>query len=109
MWFVFPQIAGLGSSPTSQLYAIASSGEARAYLHHPLLGARLMECIAAVTPWAATRSAAQIFGAVDAVKFRSSLTLFDHASPDGPFAAALETFVEGQRDRRTLALLNAAG
>ena len=108
MWFVFPQMAGLGSSPTSQFYAIASLSEARAYLNHALLSVRLTECVTAVSPWAQTRSAEQIFGPIDAAKFRSSLTLFDQAAPDRPFATALNAFFDGERDSRTLALLNGA-
>jgi uncharacterized protein (DUF1810 family) len=80
MWFIFPQIAGLGRSPTAQQYAISSLEEARAYLRHPVLGPRLAECtsILAGTPG---RSAEQIFGGLDALKLRSSLTLFLRAAP----------------------------
>jgi uncharacterized protein (DUF1810 family) len=106
MWFVFPQLAGLGHSPTSRHYAIASLDEARAYLDHPLLAARLRQCLGALLEWAGRRSAEEIFGPVDALKLRSSLTLFDQIEPSGPFASALEAFFDGDRDRRTLALLN---
>src|SRR5579871_4076516 len=75
MWFVFPQIAGLGSSPTAQRYAIGSLAEARAYLAHPLLGARLRECAHALIDLP-SRSASAIFGDIDAMKLRSSMTLF---------------------------------
>jgi uncharacterized protein (DUF1810 family) len=107
MWFVFPQLAGLGRSPTAQLYAIASLNEARAYLGHPLLGARLRECVDALLPWADKRTPEQILGPIDAMKLRSSLTLFDQASPDDTFARALDAFFNGERDGRTLELLNA--
>jgi uncharacterized protein (DUF1810 family)/phage shock protein PspC (stress-responsive transcriptional regulator) len=108
MWFVFPQLAGLGSSPTAMFYAIASLREARAYLDHPLLGPRLRQCVAALEPWAGKRSAEQIFGTVDAMKLKSSLTLFDQVEPSGVFAAALVNFFGGRRDERTLALLDRA-
>lgn len=107
MWFVFPQIAGLGASPTARFYAIASAQEARAYLAHPLLGPRLRECIKAVLRHRG-RSAEAIFGPVDAVKLRSSLTLFE-AAADAPemFAEALDAFYDGERDEATLRLVAA--
>jgi uncharacterized protein (DUF1810 family) len=108
IWFIFPQLAGLGRSPTAQYYAIASLGEARAYLSHPLLGLRLRSCVEALLPWAARRSADQILGSIDAVKLRSSLTLFDRVEPDSLFARGLAGFFGGERDERTLALLNGA-
>ena len=101
MWFVFPQIAGLGRSPTAQYYAIASAGEARAYLGHPLLGPRLRECTEAVLAHP-NRSAEEIFGAIDALKFRSSMTLFEAVDEDGPFGAAIDAFYGGARDPATL-------
>jgi uncharacterized protein (DUF1810 family) len=107
MWFVFPQLAGLGHSPTAQFYAIASPAEARAYLDHPLLGSRLRECVDALIPWAGKRSAEQIFGSVDAMKLRSCLTLFDRIEPGGAFEKALVNFFGGDRDQRSLALFNA--
>lgn len=107
MWFIFPQLAGLGISPTAQYYAISSFDEARAYLADPLLGPRLRQCLGALLQWAGTRSAEQILGHVDALKLRSSLTLFDQAEPSGPFASALAAFYDGAPDERTLALLNA--
>ena len=104
MWFVFPQIAGLGRSETARFYAIASAAEARAYLAHPLLGARLTE--ATVTATAAAGSAEAIFGGIDAVKLRSSMTLFEAVAADAaPFAAALDRFFGGERDAETLRLL----
>ena len=104
MWFVFPQIAGLGRSPMAQRYAIRDEVEARAYLIHALLGARLRECTAAMLGWAGRRSAEAILGPVDATKFGSSMTLFDavSAEPDNPFARALAAFCHGERDPLTL-------
>jgi uncharacterized protein (DUF1810 family) len=106
MWFVFPQIAGLGRSPTARLYAIASRDEAGAYFSHPLLGRRLVECTHAVLRHPDT-PADFIFGAVDAMKFHSSMTLFDAvAGASEPcFGEALHTFYGGERDPRTLELL----
>ena len=105
MWFVFPQIAGLGRSPTARFYAIASADEARAYLAHPLLGARLGECVEAVLAHS-ERAADAIFGPVDAIKLRSSMTLFEAvAARPKLFAQALEAFYDGERDRATLRLL----
>jgi uncharacterized protein (DUF1810 family) len=107
MWFIFPQIAGLGISPTAQYYAISSLDEARAYLAHPVLGPRLRQCLGALLQWAGTRCADHILGQIDALKLRSSLTLFDQAEPSGLFARALAAFYGGAPDERTLALLNA--
>jgi len=108
MWFIFPQLRGLGLSPTAHRYGIASLDEARAYLGHPLLGFRLRECADAIIPWSDRLSAEQILGPIDAVKLRSSLTLFDCAAPESLFAAGLAAFFGGKRDERTLALLNAS-
>jgi uncharacterized protein (DUF1810 family) len=109
MWFVFPQIAGLGTSPTSRFYAIASLEEARAYLAHPLLGMRLRECTEAVLAHAGI-SAEAIFGGIDAMKLRSSMTLFDRvAGGKNPFGQCLTAFFGGERDARTLALLGSVG
>ncbi|MGS1015492.1 DUF1810 domain-containing protein [Allosphingosinicella humi] len=109
MWFVFPQIAGLGTSPTSRFYAIASLEEARAYLAHPLLGMRLRECTEAVLAHAGI-SAEAIFGGIDATKLRSSMTLFDRvAGGKNPFGQCLAAFFGGEPDARTLALLGAVG
>ncbi|CAN7548110.1 DUF1810 domain-containing protein [Phenylobacterium sp. LjRoot225] len=109
MWYVFPQIAGLGSSPMAQTYAIGSLAEARAYLEHPLLGPRLRACVAAVNG-VAGRSAHEIFGSPDDLKFRSSLTLFAEAAPQEPlFRTALATWFAGQPDPRTLEQLIARG
>lgn len=105
MWFVFPQIAGLGQSPTARFYAIRDMQEARAYLAHPLLGGRLAACVAAMLDWSGRRSAETILGGIDAVKLRSSLTLFEAAGGGASFGACLEAFYEGERDPATLALL----
>ena len=102
MWFIFPQIAGLGHSVTSQRFAIASLAEARAYLEHPVLGPRLREC-AQLTNDVQRRTAEEIFGPVDAVKLRSSMTLFAQASPaDDVFEAVLRRYFDGQHDALTL-------
>lgn len=109
MWFVFPQIAGLGSSPISRFYAIDSLEEARAYLAHPLLGSRLRDCVAAALTHT-DLPAHQIFGSPDDAKFRSSLTLFAEAAPgEGLFAEALAAFFGGEPDPRTLERLRPPG
>ena len=105
MWFVFPQLAGLGRSPTARYYGIRSLDEAKAYLSHPLLAPRLIECVAAILPWAGQRSAEQILGSTDALKLRSSLTLFEAASDEPLFARALDQFFAGGRDPASLQLL----
>ncbi len=105
MWFVFPQIEGLGRSEMARHYAIASLGEARAYLDHALLGPRLLACTAAVLAHR-DRPAEAIFGPVDALKFRSSMTLFEAAAGEAmPFGEALDAFYGGNRDPATLARL----
>lgn len=105
MWFVFPQLAGLGSSPMAQRYAIASLDEARAYLRHPILGPRLAEC-AGIVNRVQGRTAHEIFGSPDDLKFRSSMTLFGRADPAEPaFRTALERYFGGGEDPRTVALL----
>jgi uncharacterized protein (DUF1810 family) len=106
MWFIFPQLAELGRSPTAKYYGISSIDEARAYLDHELLGSRLRQCSEAMLPWSDRRSADQILGSVDAVKMRSSLTLFDAVDPHGLFDRALLNFFAGRRDELTLALLD---
>jgi uncharacterized protein (DUF1810 family) len=96
MWFVFPQLAGLGRSSTARYYAVGSLAEAQAYLAHPVLGARLRECAAVLTGLAGSRSAEDVFGGVDALKLRSSMTLFARAAPTEPvFAAVLERYFPG--------------
>jgi uncharacterized protein (DUF1810 family) len=108
MWFVFPQIAGLGTSPMSVRYALVSVGEAAAYLDHPLLGPRLRTATDLMLGHAG-KPAEAILGGIDAVKFRSSMTLFQAARPQEPrFGAALAAFFAGVADPRTLALITEA-
>jgi uncharacterized protein (DUF1810 family) len=108
MWYVFPQIAGLGSSAMAQAYAIGSLDEARAYLAHPVLGPRLRECVAAVQA-VEGRSAHAIFGSPDDMKLRSSLTLFAAAAPQEPlFRDALAKYFAAAPDPRTLEKLRSA-
>jgi uncharacterized protein (DUF1810 family) len=105
MWFVFPQLRGLGLSSTAEYYGIDSLQEARAYLAHPLLGPRLRECCELMLAVPEPRSAHAILGSPDDLKFRSCLTLFSLAAPDEPlFARCLERFYGGQSDARTLGL-----
>jgi uncharacterized protein (DUF1810 family) len=106
MWFIFPQLAGLGQSAMAKDYGISSIEEARAYLDHPLLGARLRECVETLLPWAGKRSPEQILGPIDAVKLRSCLTLFDRVEPEGLFTRALVAFYAGMGDPKTLELLD---
>lgn len=110
MWFIFPQLAGLGQSPTARLYAIRGLVEARDYLAHPVLGARLAECTDRMLDWAGKRSAAAILGDIDALKFCSSMTLFQIAAPGAGegdrFQHALEAFCQGRPDEHTLQLLH---
>ena len=101
MWFVFPQIAGLGYSQASRTYAISSLAEASAYLGHPVLGPRLTEC-AAILAGLPDRTAEQIFGEVDALKLRSSMTLFMRAAPGEPvFRQVLDRYFGGETDSAT--------
>ncbi|MDF0488988.1 DUF1810 domain-containing protein [Sphingomonas sp. H39-1-10] len=102
MWFIFPQIAGLGSSAMARRYAIQSLDEARAYLAHPVLGARLREITAALQDLPPSAPEA-VFGPLDAVKLRSSLTLFEAAGGGAVFGAALDRWYHGTRDAATLA------
>jgi uncharacterized protein (DUF1810 family) len=105
MWFVFPQLAGLGHSDTARFYAVRDADEARAYLAHPVLGPRLIEATETVV--AAPGDADAILGGIDALKLRSSLTLFAAVAADpGPFERGLARFYRGEPDDRTLALLN---
>ena len=106
IWFVLPQLRGLGRSSTAYEYGIAGRAVAEAYLAHPLLGARLRECVQALLAHT-DRSAGRILGDVDATKFRSCLTLFDavSGSADEPFRRALDAFYAGEPDAATLALL----
>jgi uncharacterized protein (DUF1810 family) len=101
MWFVFPQVAGLGRSPVAQLYAISGLAEAQAYLAHPVLGPRLAECTAIVAGLCG-RTAEQVFGGIDALKLRSSMTLFLRAAPDQPaFRQVLDQYFGGDPDPAT--------
>ena len=104
MWFIFPQLAELGRSPTAQFYGIRSLHEARAYFAHPLLGGRYRQCVEAVRSWAVQKAAAEILGDVDAMKLRSSLTLFEVASGDPLLAQTLQSFFEGP-DEATIQIL----
>jgi uncharacterized protein (DUF1810 family) len=105
MWFIFPQIDGLGHSSTARFYAIKSEDEAKAYLDHPLLGTRLIECGEALLKIQGA-SAAEIFGYPDDLKLRSSMTLFASvAEPNSVFSRVLERYYQGQPDPQTLELL----
>jgi len=110
MWFVFPQLRGLGHSAMAQHYGIASLEEARAYLAHPVLGARLRECCELMLAVPAPRSAHEILGSPDDLKFRSCVTLFSLADPqDAVFRRCLDRFHGGVPDPRTLALCGSMG
>ena len=105
MWFVFPQLRGLGRSATAQFYGVGSRGEAAAYLRHPVLGARLRECVELVLAVDGATAHA-IFGSPDDLKFRSSMTLFAAVAPAEPlFRRALERYFGGQPDPATLEIL----
>lgn len=105
MWFIFPQLAGLGRSEMARRFAIGSLDEARAYLAHPVLGKRYLECVTALQDLP-TSDAIGVFGPVDAVKLRSSLTLFMRADETNSLlGTALERWFQGEEDKRTLALL----
>lgn len=106
MWFVLPQLRGLGRSPMAERYGLADAEEARAYLAHPVLGRRLLECVQAMMGHRGA-TVEEILGAVDAMKFRSCLTLFMSVAPHVPeFAQALRQFYDGVPDARTLELLS---
>ena len=101
MWFVFPQIRGLGHSHVSRMYAISGLDEAQAYLAHPVLGPRLAEC-AGIVAGLSGRTAEQIFGGIDAIKLRSAMTLFWRAAPDQPvFRQVLDQYFDGEPDPAT--------
>lgn len=105
MWYIFPQIDGLGFSSTAKHYAIKSIDEAKAYLHHPVLGPRLLECAEAVVGIEG-RSATEIFGSPDDLKLRSCATLFACVSPpESVFERLLDKYYQGERDQKTLRLL----
>jgi uncharacterized protein (DUF1810 family) len=107
MWYIFPQIEGLGNSPMSHRYSIKGAAEARAYLDHPILGPRLREC-AAVVRDIVGRSALDIFGSPDDMKLRSSATLFASVVDDGVFEQLLQKYFNGQHDSETLRLLHSS-
>lgn len=104
MWFIFPQLRGLGHSPTAHYYGIASLTEARAYLNHPVLGPRYLECVKTLQTLGDSEPVA-VFGSVDAMKLRSSLTLFDAAGGPPLLDDALERWFDGERDATTVHLL----
>jgi uncharacterized protein (DUF1810 family) len=106
MWFIFPQLRGLGSSATAQRFALSGAEEARAYLRHPLLGPRLRECTGLVLR-VQGRTVREIFGRPDDLKFRSCMTLFAHATGEALFGEALQRFFGGESDALTLGLLEA--
>jgi len=109
IWFIFPQLKGLGRSPTSEFFGISSLGEAKAYLQHPVLAPRLIKCTELVNA-VEGRDAEGIFGDIDAMKFRSSMTLFACADPGNrTFSAALAKYFGGQFDSRTTAYLEEKG
>jgi uncharacterized protein (DUF1810 family) len=105
MWFIFPQIAGLGQSETARYYALADLAEARDYLAHPLLGRRLEECAETMLGWAGRRNAQVILGTIDAAKLRSSMTLFEAAGGAEVFTTVLDAFYGGEGDAATLRIL----
>lgn len=108
-WYVLPQVRGLGTSPMSQRFAISGLAEARAYSAHPVLGARLRECVAAMNAHTG-KSAAAVLGEIDAQKFHSCLTLFARVAEEGsPFRAALAQYFDGREDAATVAILARSG
>lgn len=107
MWFVFPQLKGLGRSSTSKFYGIADASEALAYYEHPVLGARLIECCEAILEHE-DKSALEIFGGIDCQKLRSCATLFERCTGDFIFYQVLEQFFDSRRDELTLRLLGEA-
>lgn len=110
MWFVFPQLRGLGRSSTAQHYGIASLDEAQAYLAHPVLGARLRDCARLLLAVPPSRTALQVLGSPDDLKLRSSMTLFGLAAPQEPlWRQVLARFYRGEPDQATLQLLAATG
>lgn len=106
MWFIFPQIVGLGRSDTARFFGIASVEQASAYLDHPVLGPRYLECVGALQDLE-TSDPVAVFGEVDAIKLRSSLTLFEAIRPQPLLAAALDRWFQGERDPMTFELLAA--
>jgi uncharacterized protein (DUF1810 family) len=108
MWYIFPQIAGLGRSETARHYAIRDIAEAWSYLAHPVLGPRLDRCTGAMLGWAGKRGAKAILGSLDAMKFHSSMTLFEAARGGARFGEAIDRFFMGARDTDTLSILATA-
>ena len=105
IWFIFPQMRGLGRSPMAENYGIASIEEARAYLENPTLKQRLIEISTALLKHKGKSTAYEILGTIDAIKVRSSMTLFDPVMPNSIFAEVLDAFYNGERDEMTLELL----
>ena len=105
IWFIFPQMRGLGRSPMAENYGIKSIEEARAYLENPILKKRLIEISSALLKHKGKSTAYEILGTLDAIKVRSSMTLFDHVMPNAIFADVLDAFYNGERDVMTLELL----
>lgn len=107
IWYVFPQLRGLGRSAMAQRYGLSGIEEARAYLAHPVLGQRLQDSVAAVLAWAPSLTAQALMGDLDAVKLRSSLTLFEAAAGPGTlYSRALDALFQGGRDNATLQMLS---
>ena len=104
IWFIFPQMRGLGRSSMAEYYGLSSIEEARAYLDHPILKARLIEISTALLQHKGKSTAYEILGTIDAIKVRSSMTLFDHILPNAIFAEVLDAFYNSQRDELTLNL-----
>ncbi len=107
MWFIFPQLKGLGSSPTAQFYGMATIDQAAAYFAHPVLGARLVEITHALLD-VQGKSAAEIMGSPDDAKLRSCMTLFDAVAPDSVFRSVIDRYFNGIPDARTMAMLRNA-
>lgn len=107
MWYIFPQLEGLGRSTTSKYYAIHSREEALAYLNHPVLGSRLIEC-ANIVLTVKGRTASEIFGYPDDLKLKSSMTLFARVASNSVFVSVLDKYFQGERDARTLQLLESS-
>lgn len=106
IWYIFPQVKGLGRSPDSQFYGVVGLEEAKAYLEHPVLGKRLREITQEVLNHSGKNINSIMGSRIDAMKFKSSMTLFDAVSPSDIFAKALDTFYNGKRDQRTFQELN---
>lgn len=106
MWFIFPQLGALGRSPIAKFYGLAGASEAKAFMEHAVLGPRYLACVETLQDLP-TCDPVAVFGSIDAMKLRSSLTLFEAASPHPMFAAALDRWFGGERDTATINLLNA--